>query len=60
MDEKMLAGDVKCDADHDHSHRACLVELVYDDLDEFAREGIVRVYDSIRDTLPSRTRQVAA
>jgi len=42
---KMLAGEVTCDADHDHSHRTCLVELTYLDRQDFAREGISRVYD---------------
>jgi len=55
---KMLTGEAKCSVDHDHSHRACLVELVHANRWEFAKEGIFRVYDSIKDTLSSDVRQV--
>jgi len=51
---KMLAGEATCDADHDHSHRACLVELTYLDRQDFAREGIFSVYDAISNTLSAK------
>lgn len=54
---KMLAGEATCGADHDHSRRACLVELAHADRREFAKEGIFRVYDSIKDVLPDRARE---
>lgn len=60
INEKMLAGEATCDADHNHSHRACLVELTYIDRRFFAREGIFRVYDSIKGTLPAGERRVTA
>jgi len=54
VNEKMLAGELACSADHEHGRRACLVELAHTIVWDFAREGISRVYDSIKDTLPAR------
>jgi len=60
VNRKLVDGEATCDADHVHSHRACLVELAHAVRWDFAREGIFRVYDSIKGTLPTGARQVTA
>jgi len=54
VNRKLVDGEATCDADHVHSHRACLVELAHAVRWDFAREGIFRVYDSIKGTASHR------
>lgn len=55
VNEKVLAGELSCRADHAHDRRSCLVELASVEIIDFSKEGMCRVYESIKDVLPGRT-----